>query len=379
MRILVAPDKFKGTLTAPEAARMLCTLLGNRIPGARILPCPVADGGDGTLQVLQDALGLDRVEARALDPLGRPRTASYGRSGPSRLAVIEMALASGLSLLSPDERDPLRASSHGTGGLVLEAARSGAREILVALGGSATVDGGVGFLQALGARFQANGPLPEAVGGGTLDSIRSVDFSPVRDTLKGIRLAGLYDVELPLLGPSGTRLFMSQKGASPEQMDRLEKSLGRFERILSRDCGRDLEGIPGTGAAGGLGLALLALGGTLESGFDRVAQLLHLEDRIRDCDAVVTGEGRLDEGSRGGKAPVGVARLARKAGKPCVAVCGSLGGSLSWLAEEGFTGVYPLFENPLPPGAPEIGQTGDRMARAIDRLAREIAPGKESR
>ncbi len=379
MRILVAPDKFKGTLTAPEAARMLCTLLENRIPVARILPCPVADGGDGTLQVLQDALGLDRVEARVLDPLGRPRTASFGRSETSRLAVIEMALASGLSLLSSDERNPLRASSYGTGELVLQAARCGVREILVALGGSATVDGGLGFLEALGARFQADGPLPEAAGGGALNSIRSVDLSPARDALRGVRLAGLCDVELPLLGPNGSRLFMSQKGASPEQADQLERSLGRFERILSLDCGRDLGGIPGTGAAGGLGLALLALGGTLESGFDRVAQLLQLEERIRDCDAVVTGEGRLDEGSRGGKAPVGVARLARKAGKPCVAVCGSLAGGLSWLAEEGFTGVYPLFENPLPPGAPKARQTGDRMARAVDRLAREIAPGNESR
>jgi glycerate kinase len=372
MRILVAPDKFKGTLTAVEAAGSLCSHLRRVLPGVRCMPCPVADGGEGTLATLRPALRLVLRWTRVLDPLGRVLRAPFGLAPDGRLAVVEMARASGLGLLSPRERDPLRASTYGTGLLLLGAARAGARRILVALGGSATVDGGLGLLQALGARITASRPLPRPAGGQHLPSVRSVDLRPARERLGRARLAGLCDVMLPLLGPRGSRLFSPQKGATRSDVPRLEAGLAHFERVLSASCGRDLRDRPGTGAAGGLGLSLLALGGTLEPGFDRVARLLHFEGKVRACDVVVTGEGRLDRGSRGGKAPIGVARAARAAGRPCHVVCGSAEDGLAWTRREGIHGVFPLFRERRSPGEVRGEGTEKKMGEAVQRLAHRL-------
>lgn len=372
MRILVAPDKFKGTLSAPEAAALMARLLADALPDHSFIPFPLADGGEGTLEVLTGPLHMEEVVVHVPDPLGREIPAAFGLSRERRLALVEMARASGLQLLDPRELDPLRTSTFGTGRLVLEAARTGAREVLVALGGSATVDGGLGFLQALGARFTpatTSFPFP---GGGALEHVREVDLAPVRHALAGVRLAGLCDVTLPLRGPSGAALFMAQKGAAPPTALRLEEGLVSFERVLSGACGRDLAGVEGTGAAGGLGLAILALGGTLESGFERLARLVGLEDRIAACDAVVTGEGSLDPGSRGGKTPVGLARIAKKIGKPCYAVCGSIQGKPEDWETEGFTRVESLFERPMPAGDPLLAETGKRMGEAVARLAQQM-------
>ncbi len=382
MRFLIAPDKFKGSLTATAAADLISSLLRRDLSDAEIISFPLADGGDGTLEVLSPILESVKPRVKVHDPLGRNVEASFGlhRAAGKTIAIIETSAASGLSLLKAEERNPLQTSSFGTGELVLAALQSGARDIRVALGGTATVDGGLGFLRALGAEVRFNPSsrkvettaAPFSSGGGVLPEIESIDLFPAFSSLQGARLTGWCDVKLSLLGPRGARMFMPQKGATPSDAERLEAGLSHWAQVLSRACGRSLLEIEGTGAAGGFGLALLALDGSLESGFESIAQMLDLETAMKDCDIVVTGEGTLDEGSRGGKTPVGVARLARRWGKPCVALCGAVESGLRWLAEEGLTRVYPLYDSPLSPGDLRMEKTASRMKEAVRRLTFDL-------
>ena len=352
MKILIAPDKFKGIATAQEISETLRNHLQKLLPHAQLRLCPIADGGEGTLTSIIYVLKGKTINVSVSDPLMRYKQAQFGMSQlpEKETAIIEMAQASGLFRLTVEERNPLEASTYGTGELVVEAVkRHAAKHLKIALGGSGTVDGGIGFLQALGATFKSKTTLPpRGLSGKHLELILGIDLEPVLLLLRGIPLIGLVDVHVPLLGDHGAaRFFGPQKGATPEMVEELERGLSHFEGILSKASGVLLRNQKGAGAAGGLGMALLALGGKLESGFDFVAQTLKVEDQMKGCDLVITGEGHLDNSSQEGKAPVAVARMAKKLGIPCIAVVGAVDADLKWLQAEGIKQVYPMFDKPV--------------------------------
>ncbi len=378
MKILIAPDKFKGVADSQKIADILGDAVQKYRPQAEIHLCPLADGGDGTLSSVLHVLKGTRVSLSVYGPLLKPVQAHYGVSPlPQKgTAVIEMAQASGLSHLSVGERNPLETTTFGTGELVLDAVeKQDCRNLLVTLGGSATVDGGLGFLQALGAKIDGISPLKPGVGGKFLSSVVSVDLAPALQKLKGASLTGLIDVQNPLLGSQGAaRVYGPQKGASPQVVETLEAGLSHLADVLEKSCGRPLRGEKGAGAAGGLGLALLALGGKLESGFDFVAGALHLEERIRECGLVLTGEGRLDDSTRQGKTVVGVSRLSKKWGSPCVAVAGVMTGKLDWLGEEGISKAYALFETPFMGDDPRRKDVPRRLAETVEKILGDFDP-----
>jgi glycerate 2-kinase len=373
MKILIAPDKFKGISTAQEVAEILRNLIQKRVPEAQLRLCPVADGGEGTLTSIIYLLKGKMVAATVNDPLMRPKQSQLGIAQlPEKdTGVIEMAQAAGLFRLTPEERNPLETTSYGVGELAMEAVKKhGAKHLRICLGGSATIDGGIGFLQAMGAIFKSKTPFPpNGLAGKHLALVQAVDLEPVRQNLKGVDVTGLVDVQLPLLGDHGAaRFFGPQKGASPQMVEELEKGLYHFEGVLSRASGILLKNERGSGAAGGMGMALLALGGKLESGFDFVSQTLKLEDQMKGCDLVITGEGLLDNSSREGKAPVAVAQMAKNFGIPCVAIVGAVEPGISWLKEVGFTQVYPLFNQPIQGEDPRKLEVPHRLAEITETL-----------
>ena len=376
MKILIAPDKFKGVATAQEISEILRNQIQKHVPDAQIRLCPVADGGEGTLTSIIFLLKGKTLNVTVNDPLMRPRQAQLGiaQLPEKETAIIEMAQASGLFRLGPDERNPLETTSYGTGELVLEAVKKhNARHLRISLGGSANVDGGLGFLQALGAVIKSKATLPpKGLSGKYLPLIQSVDLEPVQNLLRGIEIIGLVDVQVPLLGDHGAaRFFGPFKGATPAMVEELEKGMDHFEGILSKSCGLLLKNQKGSGAAGGMGMALLALGGRLESGFDFVAKTLKLEDQMKGCDLVITGEGRLDNSSREGKAPVAVAQMAKQLGIPCVAIVGAADPNLNWIKDVGISQVLPLFDSPMVGDDPRKLEVPARLAETAASLFRK--------
>jgi len=376
MKILIAPDKFKGINTAQEISELLRNHIQKNLPEANLRLCPIADGGEGTLLSIIYLLKGKTINTTVNDPLMRPKQAQWGMAQlpEKNTAVIEMAQASGLFRLSVSERNPLETTSYGTGELVVEAVkRQGANHLRLALGGTASIDGGLGFLQAMGATFKTKTPIPpKGLSGKHLSAIQSIELEPVRLLLKGIDVVGMVDVNVRLLGDHGAaRFFGPQKGGSKEMIEDLEKGLYHFEGILSKASGILLKNQLGSGAAGGMGMALLALGGKLESGFDFVAQTLKLEDQMKGCDLVITGEGHLDNSSQQGKAPVAVARIAKKMGIPCVAIVGAADTGMQWLKDEGITSVYPMFDNPIHGEDPSKLQINQRIGEIVATLFRK--------
>lgn len=319
MRVLIAPDKFKGSLSAREAAAAIRDGWRSAKPDTQCDLAPVADGGEGTAEIFCEALGGGWVEAEVQDARGSPVRARYAWIPARRLAVIEMSEASGLWRLEPARRDPLRASTFGTGELMKHAVEHGAGELLIGLGGSATNDAGVGMAAALGWRFldeqrQPLAPHPE-------------NFPRIRHIVPQefpARVRALCDVTNPLLGERGaTRFYGPQKGAHPQMVEDLERALTHLADTLQRHLSRDFRDHPGAGAAGGLGFGLMTFAGArLQKGFEAIGELLGLEERMARADIVITGEGKLDEQSLHGKAVGEIARLARKHGKPVVALVG---------------------------------------------------------
>ncbi len=323
--VLVAPDKFKDALDAGAVAEAIAAGLRDARPDLRVDRCPLADGGEGTGAVLAAACDLTTHRCRVLDPLARLRTARWWSDADRRYAVIEMAEASGLHCLTPRQRKAVRTTTCGTGQLIAAAIAAGCAQIDVCVGGSATVDGGAGCLQALGFELlDAEGRrIDTPAAGGMLDRICAIR-PPV--TRPAVRLRVLCDVDNPLLGPRGAAaVFAPQKGANAREVRRLEANLTHWARLLKRDLGRDVTRLAGAGAAGGLPAALhAALNATLVAGFDVVAEATRLRERIATAWLVITGEGRLDVQTAGGKVVAGVARLAREAGRPVVAIVGAV-------------------------------------------------------
>ncbi|MYD74620.1 MAG: glycerate kinase [Chloroflexi bacterium] len=328
MRVVIAPQEFKGSLTAVEAASAIQTGVMSVFPNAVIDSAPVADGGPGTVEAIVHAAGGRTSIARVDGPLGGPVDARWGRIDEGRTAVIEMAAASGLTLLRRDELDPRRASTYGTGHLIKHALDAGVERILIGVGGSATNDGGAGMAEALGAVFLGEQGQRLAPGGASLAGLAAIDVDQLDSRLNDVGMTVLCDVQNPLLGPEGaSAVYGPQKGADPVCVAELDRALSNFAAILERDLEAKVADVPGAGAAGGLGAGLMAFcGATLQSGFAAVSEAVHLPERIARADLVITGEGRLDTQSAYGKTVAGVAELAKAANVPCLAIAGLVEG-----------------------------------------------------
>jgi glycerate kinase len=326
MRVLVAPDKFRGTLSAAQAAAAVATGWARSRPEDVVEQVPLADGGEGTVDALVAALGGERRRVRVAGPLGDPVEATFGlvhRAGGA-LGLVEMAEASGLALVSESRRDPLRASTRGTGDLILAATRAGASEVLVCIGGSATTDGGAGMAAALGIALLDAGGLPVRPGGEGLLDLARIDAGGLDRRVRGLRVQAACDVDNPLTGPHGAAyVFGPQKGASPQEVLLLDRALAHLAAVIHRDLGIDVRALPGAGAAGGLGAGLVAfLGARLRRGVEVVMDAVGLPARLERSDLVITGEGALDASSLRGKVPSGVLETARAAGVPVLVLCG---------------------------------------------------------
>lgn len=352
MKIVIAPDSFKGSLTAREAARAMAAGVRLARPDAEIVLLPLADGGEGTLEALLAATAGRRETARVTGPRGESREAAWGRLGPGGgTAVVEMATAAGLTLVPADRRDPRHTTTFGVGELLRHAAASGATRIIVALGGSATNDGGAGAMQALGVRFldAAGVSLPTPLTGAGLVRLARIDAGGLvfpHDT----EVVIASDVTSPLLGASGaSHVYGPQKGADAAQAAELDAALTNYARILARDLGVDAADRPGAGAAGGLGAGLMAfLGARMHSGIDLVLDVVRFDEHLRGADWVLTGEGRLDTQTLQGKTITGVLRRCQAAGVPVLAFAGSVDDAASdALAALGLTAAFPIVPGPM--------------------------------
>ena len=367
-RVLVAPDKFKGSLPAAEVAARLAAGLSRAGVGADVVSLPVADGGDGTVDAAVSA-GYRRVAMGVRGPVGRPVTASFALADGT--AVIEAAQACGLSLLAPDSLAPLTATSKGVGELILAATRMGAKRVMLGLGGVATTDGGAGLVQALGARLTDDSGLELSPGGAALARLAALHLDRLRD-LSGVEFLVASDVDNPLLGPSGAaRVYAPQKGASPEDVELLEAGLERWADIAEAACGQIARDVPGAGAAGGLGFAaLLFLGARMRPGIELLLEMLSFGQRLDGARLVITGEGSLDAQSLHGKAPVGVARAAagHDPAVPVVAVAGVCTLSAAQLREAGIAAAYALTDI-----EPDVSRCIANAGPLVERLAERIA------
>ncbi|MHC4716124.1 MAG: glycerate kinase [Planctomycetota bacterium] len=326
MRIVVAPDSFKETLSAVGVAEAVAAGLRDVDDGMSIDLCPMADGGEGTVEAMVAATGGQLRTADVFGPLGERREAQFGLLGDGRTAVVEMAAAAGLALVPPDKRNPMLTTTFGVGCLIRAALDAGAGRLVVGIGGSATVDGGTGCAQALGVVFvDKHGRLsPCGLAGGGLADIGRIDVSDRDPRIDGADIRVACDVTNPLTGPEGAAaVYGPQKGATPEMVARLESGLANLAAVVRRELGIDVEHLPGAGAAGGLGAGLVAFAGaTLQSGIEIVAEAVGLRERVAGADLVVTGEGKFDAQSAHGKTAFGVARVAAAEGVPVICIPG---------------------------------------------------------
>ncbi|HET7559987.1 MAG TPA: glycerate kinase [Limnochordia bacterium] len=346
MRVLIAPDSFKGSLPAGEVAAALARGLARA--GWTCELAPIADGGEGSLEALTGATGGERRSVRVRGPLGEPVTAEFGILGDGRTAVIEMARASGLTLVAEGARDPLRADTYGTGELMAAALDAGCRNLIVAIGGSATNDGGAGMARALGARLLDRNGAELPPGGAALAKLDRIDATALKARLQGAQVLVACDVDNPFTGPRGaSAVFGPQKGADAAAVRVLDAALTHYAGVIERDLGVAIGELPGAGAAGGLGGGLVAFcGARLAPGVELIFAALKLEERLRTVDLAVTGEGRIDEQTLMGKGPAGVAALARRLGVPCVAVGGGLSGDRAAL-HEAFDALIDICPRPI--------------------------------
>jgi glycerate kinase len=371
VRVVIAPDKFKGTLDAPEVARALAEGWRRADRGARIEEVPVADGGDGTLEALVAGLGGEVQRAEVTGPLGEPVEAVYGLvpTDAGLMGVVEMARASGLALIPESRRDPLRATTRGTGELIIAACEHAPVRVMVCIGGSATNDAGAGMAQGLGIRLLDEDREDLPPGGAALERLAAIDTTALHTAVRDVEFVVASDVDNPLTGPHGaSAVYGPQKGATPEDVAFLDRALGHFAAVVHRDLGIDVRDLPGAGAAGGLGAGLVAfLGAKLRPGFDLVAEAVGLPGKIEAADVVVTGEGRYDSQSQRGKAPAGVLRMAREALKRSALVAGQI--------EEGSGPdadvVYSLSERAGVQVA--MASPGELLEEAGEELARRFA------
>jgi len=380
MRVAIAPDKFKGSLTARDAAQAMARGALAAWPSASIDQVPMADGGEGTVDALVAATGGTFEMAKVTGPLGEAVDAKFGLLRDGRTAVIEMATASGLVLVAPERRDPLVATTRGTGELLLAAIDRGARRLIVGIGGSATNDGGAGLAQALGYRLLDGGGRELGAGGGCLGELARIDPSGRRSELDAIQVDVACDVTNALCGPAGaSAVYGPQKGASPAMVRTLDANLAHFAAVVERDLRVSIRDLPGSGAAGGLGGGLVAFAsGKLQRGVDLIIDAVRLRDRIRGADLCLTGEGTLDAQSAFGKTAVGVAKLARSLGCPALALAGSIGPGAEAVLNHGIDAYFTICSGPMSLEE-ALGEAERLLQKATEQVMRGFLAGRVNR
>ena len=374
MKIVIAPDSFKESMSAREAAEAIQEGFSNILPSTVEYDLiPMADGGEGTTEVLKEALNATSYCVEVKDPLNRNIMASYARSDEHRTAIIEMAAASGLALLSKDERNPSITTSYGTGQLINDALNHDVNKIILGIGGSATNDGGVGMLKALGVSFKDKNNQEIRDGGLALSQIEYIDITRINPRLKDVNIKVACDVTNPLLGDNGaTMIYGPQKGATAKMIPKLDTALCHYHDKIKLQLDKDVKDIPGAGAAGGMGTALLAfLDAQLSKGIDIVLEETHFQSRIIDADLVITGEGKLDSQTIYGKTPIGVAQIAKQFNLPVIAIGGSLGEQYETVYDYGIDSVFSIMNQPmdlqyaLDNGPTLLSQTAHNIARLL--------------
>ena len=349
MKIVIAPDSFKGSLSARDVSVNIEKGVRKVFEAAEIISIPMADGGEGTVQSLVDSTNGVIVSTKVKGPLLEEVAAFYGILGDGTTAIIEMAAASGLPLLRENERNPMKTTTYGTGELIKHALDRGCKKIIIGIGGSATNDGGAGMIKALGAKLLDKDGEDIGCGGGCLNKIEVIDLSSMDERLKGCKIVAACDVDNPLTGPRGASyVFGPQKGADPEMVEILDSNLQHFAEVVEKTTGIAIKDFPGAGAAGGLGGGLLAfLDAELKRGIDIVIEATDFEEKIKDADIIITGEGRMDYQTQYGKTPYGVAQTARKYNIPVVAIVGSVGKNAEVLYDLGFSGIFSIINRPM--------------------------------
>lgn len=370
MKILAACDSFKGTLTSPQACEVICNAFKSVSPGYETAVCPVADGGEGTVNAMACALGGEIITVNVCGPFGQRVDAHYCLAGST--AVLEMAEASGITLQPKEMLNPLTATTFGTGELIKDAVKRGAKRIIIGIGGSATNDGGAGCVRALGGSFTDKYGKELKEGGAALSELDDFNFEKVAQLLENIELLVACDVVSPLYGEHGaTMVFSPQKGADESKKAILENALKHYGDLICERLGKNYTEMPGAGAAGGLGFALVAMcGGRLVSGFDVIAETVGLEKKIAVCDVLITGEGKTDSSSLLGKLPVKMAELAKKHGKKCVL----LSGGITCTQEELKNHFYYAAQTMLPDDTLEeaMANAEARLFEAAKKAAKEL-------
>ena len=370
MKIIIAPDSFKDSLSAEGVAQAIASGLAQVWPDAQLIQCPMADGGEGTVDSVLAACNGQLSHQNVRGPLGAAVEAHWGWLADSRTALIEMAEASGLQLVPPGQRDACKTSTYGTGELIRAALDVGAERIILAIGGSATNDGGAGAMQALGVQlFDAEGQaLPP--GGLALSRLATIDLGQLDPRLAQVRFDIAADVNNPLCGPHGaSAIFGPQKGANPEQVQELDAALGHFADHCASVLPKDVRDEPGSGAAGGLGFAAKAfLGAQFRAGVEVVAELVGLDEAVRGADLVITGEGRFDAQTLRGKTPFGVARIAQRHNVPVIVIAGTLGDGYEQMYAHGVAAAFAL-----PSGPMSLEQACSEAPRLLSERAADIA------
>lgn len=375
MNITIAIDSFKGSLSSMEAGQAVAEGIRRVMPSAEIRIRPLADGGEGTTEALTAGLGGELKSLTVTGPLGRPVTASYGLIRERKMAVLEMASAAGLTLISQEERNPLEATTYGVGEMIRDAIGEGCRHFLVGIGGSATNDGGTGMLSALGFQFLDSEGQPIPLGAKGLENLARISTENARPELSQCSFHIACDVTNPLCGENGcSAVYGPQKGADPEMIRQMDQWMERYGDLAARTFPAADKEAPGAGAAGGLGFAFLTfLNGSLESGVGMVLKEINLKDDIRDADLVITGEGRLDAQTVMGKAPIGVAHLAKEYGKPVIAFSGAVTREAGLCNQHGIDAFFPIMrsvvslQEALDPGEARINaaDTAEQVFRLI--------------
>ena len=368
MKILVAPQEFKGSISALSVAEAAETGVMRVFPEAEVVLCPVADGGDGTLETLVEVSGGEVRTCSVQNPIGETITAQWGAMGDGVTAVIEMARTSGLALLSLDERDPLNSSTFGLGQAILEALNQGFRKFIVGIGGSATNDAGAGMAQALGATLLNAEGKSIAFGGAALADLRSIDISKMDTRIENSQFMVACDVSNPLTGDEGaSAVYGPQKGATPEMVAQLDNALLNFAEIVKKDIGKNVSEISGAGAAGGLGAGMLAfMGAELKAGVDIVLETVQLREKLSDVDLVITGEGGMDFQTVYNKAPIGVARIAGEFNIPTIAIAGLLGQNFTVVHDHGIRAATSIVDGPI-----SLEESSERASELISNSVEE--------
>jgi glycerate kinase len=371
MKVVIAPDSFKGSLSAKDVAENIKIGIERVYKDIEIQCIPMADGGEGTVQSLVDATGGKILSVKVKGPLLQEVDAFYGMLGDGKTAVIEMAAASGLPLIAEDQKNPMITTTYGTGELIKHALDMGCREIIIGIGGSATNDGGFGMAKALGVKFLDQEGKDIGHGGGSLSKLYKIDTAEMDKRIGACKITAACDVDNPLCGARGaTYIFGPQKGAKGEMLEILDKNLQHYAEVIKATLGIDIMNCPGAGAAGGLGGGLMAfMNVTLQKGIDIVIETVKLETYMKDADLVITGEGMMDYQTQYGKTPYGVAKAAKKYNIPVVALVGQIGKNAAVLYEMGIDSIFSLVDGPMPLKE-AIDRGADLLQDAAERIIR---------